>query len=54
MNKLKYPIVIQWFDEDNCFLVDIPDFPEQQWRIPGDTYETAGDLLPKSHVYEAA
>ncbi|HEY9826939.1 MAG TPA: type II toxin-antitoxin system HicB family antitoxin [Stenomitos sp.] len=40
-NKLKYQMVIQWSDEDNCFLVGFPDFPGQQWRTHGDTYEQA-------------
>jgi hypothetical protein len=25
--KLKYQMVIQWSEEDNCFLVGFPDFP---------------------------
>ncbi|PZO17892.1 MAG: HicB family protein [Leptolyngbya foveolarum] len=41
MNKLKYQMVIQWSDEDDCFLVGLPDFPGQQWRTHGDTYEDA-------------
>ncbi len=41
MTKLKYPMVIQWSDEDHCFLVGLPDFPGQQWRTHGDTYEAA-------------
>lgn len=28
-------------DEDTCFLVALPDFPEQHWRTHGDTYEEA-------------
>ena len=39
--KLKYQMVIQWSDEDNCFLVGFPDFPGQQWRTHGETYEAA-------------
>jgi hypothetical protein len=34
-------MVIQWSEEDNCFLVGFPDFPEQQWRTHGDTYQEA-------------
>ncbi|NJR59808.1 MAG: type II toxin-antitoxin system HicB family antitoxin [Cyanobacteria bacterium CRU_2_1] len=34
-------MVIQWSDEDNCFLVGLPDFPGQRWRTHGDTYESA-------------
>ncbi|MBE9116228.1 type II toxin-antitoxin system HicB family antitoxin [Lusitaniella coriacea LEGE 07157] len=40
-NKLKYPMVIQWSEEDNCFLVGFPDFPGQKWRSHGDSYEEA-------------
>ncbi|KAM3098533.1 type II toxin-antitoxin system HicB family antitoxin [Phormidesmis sp. 146-35] len=39
--KLKYPMMIQWSDEDDCFLVGFPDFPRQCWRTHGDTYESA-------------
>ncbi|MBN3882404.1 MAG: type II toxin-antitoxin system HicB family antitoxin [Nostoc sp. JL34] len=41
MSKLKYPMLIQWSEEDNCFLVAFPDFPGQRWRTHGDTYELA-------------
>ena len=41
MTKLKYQMVIQWSEEDDCFLVGFPDFPGQQWRSHGETYETA-------------
>ncbi|WNZ22956.1 type II toxin-antitoxin system HicB family antitoxin [Leptolyngbya sp. NK1-12] len=41
MNKYKYQMVIQWSDEDACFLVGLPDFPGQRWRTHGDTYESA-------------
>lgn len=41
MNRLKYQILIQWSEEDNCFLVGFPDFPGQQWRTHGETYEEA-------------
>ena len=34
-------MVIQLSDDDNCFLVGLPDFPGQQWRTHGDTYEEA-------------
>jgi predicted RNase H-like HicB family nuclease len=34
-------MIIQWSDEDHCFLVGLPDFPGQQWRTHGDTYEAA-------------
>ena len=41
ISKLKYQIVIQWSEEDDCFLVGFPDFPGQQWRTHGNTYEEA-------------
>ncbi|VEP17920.1 conserved hypothetical protein [Hyella patelloides LEGE 07179] len=42
MNNLKYRILIQWSNEDNCFLVSLPDFQEeQQWVTHGETYEEA-------------
>jgi antitoxin HicB len=39
--KMKYEMVICWSEEDNCYLVGFPDFPRQQWRTHGDTYEMA-------------
>jgi antitoxin HicB len=41
MARIKYPMLIQWSDKDNCFLVGFPDFPGQIWRTHGDTYEAA-------------
>ena len=41
MTQLKYSMAIQWSDEDDCFLVGFPDFPGQQWRTHGTTYELA-------------
>jgi len=41
MTQLKYPVIIQWSDEDDCFLVGFPDFPGQRWRTHGNTYEQA-------------
>lgn len=41
MDKLKYPMMIQWSESDNCYLVGLPDFPGQQWRTHGDTYAEA-------------
>ena len=41
IDKLKYQMVIQWSEEDDCFLVGFPDFPGQQWRTHGDTYKEA-------------
>lgn len=42
-NNLKYRILIQWSDEDNCYLVALPDFPSeiQTWVTHGETYEEA-------------
>ena len=40
-SRLKYQMVIQWSEEDSCFLVGLPDFPGQQWRTHGETYEEA-------------
>ena len=42
MDSLKYKIIIQWSNEDNCFLVSLPDFQdEQQWVTHGETYQEA-------------
>jgi antitoxin HicB len=42
MNNNKYRILIQWSNEDNCFLVSLPDFTEeQQWVTHGETYQEA-------------
>lgn len=41
MTKFKYQMLIQWSDEDNCFLVGFPDFTGQRWRTHGDTYDEA-------------
>ncbi|RCJ34773.1 hypothetical protein A6770_17095 [Nostoc minutum NIES-26] len=41
MSNFKYQMLIQWSEEDNCFLVGFPDFPGQRWRTHGNTYEKA-------------
>lgn len=41
MSKFKYQMLIQWSEEDNCFLVGFPDFPGQRWRTHGDSYESS-------------
>lgn len=41
MDNLKYQMVIQWSEEDKCFLLGLPDFPGQLWRTHGNTYEEA-------------
>lgn len=38
---LKYRMLLQWSEEDDCFLVGFLDFPGQQWRTHGDTYQEA-------------
>lgn len=39
--KLKYRINIIWSNEDNCYLVSLPDFTERQWRTYGKIYSEA-------------
>lgn len=41
IDEFKYQMVIQWSEEDSCFLVGFPDFPGQQWRTHGDSYQEA-------------
>ena len=41
IHGLKYQMLIQWSDEDQCFLVALPDFPGSKWRTHGDTYQEA-------------
>ncbi|MEL6491588.1 MAG: type II toxin-antitoxin system HicB family antitoxin [Cyanobacteria bacterium J06621_3] len=41
MNTFRYQMVIIWSDEDSCYLVHLPDFPEQTYRTHGDSYEEA-------------
>ena len=41
MSTLRYEMVIVWSEEDDCFLVHLPDFPEQTYRTHGNTYEEA-------------
>lgn len=41
MAMQRYPMVIVWSDQDDCYLVHLPDFPEQKFRTHGDTYEEA-------------
>lgn len=42
MNKFNYTITIQWSDEDNCFVVFLPDFENEMQPIThGETYEEA-------------
>ncbi|MBD1938220.1 type II toxin-antitoxin system HicB family antitoxin [Microcoleus sp. FACHB-68] len=39
--QLHYTVVIHWSNEDNCYLVHLPDFPSQQFHTHGNTYEEA-------------
>ncbi|MGK7942678.1 MAG: type II toxin-antitoxin system HicB family antitoxin [Crocosphaera sp.] len=39
--KSPYTIVIFWSDEDQCYLVHLPEFPTQIFHTHGDTYEEA-------------
>uniref|UniRef100_B8HUZ2 HicB-like antitoxin of toxin-antitoxin system domain-containing protein n=1 Tax=Cyanothece sp. (strain PCC 7425 / ATCC 29141) TaxID=395961 RepID=B8HUZ2_CYAP4 len=41
MTPLHFEMLITWSDEDNCYLVHLPDFPEQYYRTHGDSYEEA-------------
>ncbi|MEM9273309.1 MAG: type II toxin-antitoxin system HicB family antitoxin [Cyanobacteria bacterium P01_F01_bin.143] len=41
MTALRYQMIIIWSDEDDCYLVHFPDFPEQKYRTHGETYEQA-------------
>ena len=36
-----YSMIIIWSEEDNGYLVHLPDFPFQQFHTHGDTYEEA-------------
>ena len=39
---MKYTIIIQWSDEDNCYVVSLPEFTNvYQPCTHGDTYEEA-------------
>jgi antitoxin HicB len=39
---MKYTIIIQWSNEDKCYVVSLPDFTEiMQPCTHGDTYEEA-------------
>ncbi len=37
-----YSMVIQWSEEDQLFLVHLPEFGCQQFHTHGRTYEEAG------------
>lgn len=39
---MKYTIVIQWSNEDNCFVVFLPDFEDVMQPVThGETYDEA-------------
>ena len=39
---MKYAIVIQWSDEDDCFVVSLPEFEDVMQPVThGNTYEEA-------------
>ena len=64
--KSRYSIVIQWSDEDECYIVSLPEFGNYA-RTHGDTYEEAvknaqevlelliedNNNLPQPNVYES-
>lgn len=37
----RYSMVIQWSQEDQLFLVHLPEFPWQEFHTHGETYEEA-------------
>ncbi len=39
--NLPYTIVIQWSNEDQGYLVHLPEFPTQKFHTHGETYEEA-------------
>ena len=65
--KSRYSILIQWSDEDQCYIVSLPEFGKYA-RTHGDTYEEAiknaqevleiliedNNELPEPNVYQSA
>lgn len=48
---MKYTIIIQWSDEDQCFVVTLPEFVDVMQPVThGDTYEEA--ILNAQEVLE--
>ncbi len=39
--KSHYSMMIFWSQEDNCYVVHLPDFPFQDIHTHGNTYEEA-------------
>lgn len=61
MSRIKYRVNIIWSDEDDCYVVELPEFATeiQQYFTHGDTYEEALnnakevlELLIESHQAE--
>ena len=64
--KSRYSILIQWSDEDQCYIVSLPEFGKYA-KTHGDTYEEAlknaqevlelliedDNNLPQPDVYES-
>ena len=64
--KSRYSILIQWSDEDQCYIVSLPEFGKYA-RTHGDTYEEAvknaqevlelliedNNNLPQPNIYES-
>lgn len=64
--KSRYSILIQWSDEDECYIVSLPEFGKYA-RTHGDTYEEAvknaqevlelliedNNNLPQPNIYES-
>ena len=63
--KSRYSIIIQWSDEDECYIVSLPEFGKYA-RTHGDTYEEAvknaqevlellieDNNLPQPNIYQS-
>jgi predicted RNase H-like HicB family nuclease len=64
--KSRYSILIQWSNEDQCYIVSLPEFGKYA-RTHGDTYEEAlknaqevlelliedNNNLPQPNIYES-
>jgi antitoxin HicB len=64
--KSRYSILIQWSDEDQCYIVTLPEFGKYA-RTHGDTYEEAiknaqevlelltedNNNLPQPNIYQS-
>lgn len=64
--KSRYSIIIQWSDEDECYIVSLPEFGKYA-RTHGDTYEEAvknaqevlelliedNNNLPQPNIYQS-